>query len=103
MNFPVHWTRFEEIRPPHAHRTIQNHIEPYTLTPIYPYIHISNAVGGNPKKNHPSSPTKAEVAHDRHVNRSGVSGDPKKHGNGGKGTWGSVQDDIKEAIAAEKH
>ena len=58
-----------------------------------------NAVGGN-LKNRPTSPTKAEAAHDRHVNRAGLDGEPKKHGNGGKGTWGSPEDDIKEAERA---
>ena len=61
------------------------------------WLFIRNAVGGN-QKQRPSSPTKAEQAHDRHLNRSGVKGEPKKHGNGGKGTWGSAEDEIKEAM-----
>ena len=55
-----------------------------------------HAVGGQ-TKNRPTSPTKAEAEHDRH-SRAGVRGDTKKHGAGSKGTWGSIEDEIKHAM-----
>jgi hypothetical protein len=71
-------------------------IETHHAPPVPQTHHPPSTVGGN-LKNRPTSPTKAEQAHDRHVSRTGLGGDPKKQGSGGKGTWGSVQDDIKDA------
>lgn len=83
---------------PHSHRppTHATHTDP-PPTPPPP-----RPVGGPTKTNRPSSPTKAEQQHDRHVSKSGVRGEAKKHGAGSKGTWGSVEDDIKEAIKEAK-
>jgi hypothetical protein len=42
------------------------------------------------------------LEHDKHQSKTGIKGDAKKHGNGGKGTWGSIEGDIKEAMEEHK-
>ena len=86
--------RDDRLGAPLPHPFLSLHISP----PSPPLPYSPRPVGGPTKTNRPSSPTKAEQQHDRHVSKSGVRGEAKKHGAGSKGTWGSVDDDIKEAI-----